>query len=154
MIPLQHIHPMIVHFPIVLLMIAVIADLFIMARGGDLAVRECLPLVSTATLVLGAAAAATAVAFGELAADIATSAGFKSGPIEFHETLGLTTMWIFAVLAGVRLLTVWKGVPLSGRIGWTSALAGVAGLGVLIATAYFGGNLVYDLGVNVLPVKP
>jgi len=154
MIPLQHIHPMVVHFPIVLLITAVLLDVVIVARGGNLALRQCLPLVSSAALSLGALTAALAATFGGLAADKAVAAGFPEAVFDTHETLGLTTMWIFLVLAALRLFATWRGLSLSGPRGWTLALAGVAGLGVLIVTAYFGGDLVYGLGVNVTPVKP
>ena len=154
MIPLQHIHPMVVHFPIVLLMAAALLDIAIVARGGNLALRQCLPLASTAILSLGAISAVVAATFGDLAADRAMAAGFPESAFEIHETLGLTTMAIFLVLAALRLAATWRGFSLSGPRGWTFALAGVLGLGVLIATAYFGGGLVYGLGVNVAPVKP
>lgn len=110
--------------------------------------------MATATLSLGALSAAVTAAFGGLAAGKAVAAGFPEAVFETHETLGLTTMWIFLVLAALRLLATWRGFSLSGSRGWTLALAGVAGIGVLIVTAYFGGDLVYGLGVNVTPVKP
>jgi uncharacterized membrane protein len=63
-------------------------------------------------------------------------------------------MWIFIALAAVRLAALWRRVPLAGWRGRGLALASVAGVCLLLTTAYFGGALVYDLGVNVASVKP
>jgi len=38
--------------------------------------------------------------------------------------------------------------------GWVSALPGMVGFVLLIATAYYGGELVYHFGVNVASVTP
>ena len=37
--------------------------------------------------------------------------------------------------------------------GWLAELPGLLGIVLLIYTAYLGGHLVYDLGVNVTAVK-
>jgi len=63
-------------------------------------------------------------------------------------------MWFFLVYAGLYLLAWWRRFPLAGGRGWIWFLVSVAGVALVIVTAYFGGDLVYRLGVNVAPVTP
>jgi len=154
MIDLAHIHPMLVHFPIVLLIIAVAVDFIVLQRNGDLAGAQALSNIALAALILGALAAIAAASFGDIAKDAAIDKGFAKPPLEEHEDLGFTTMWVFIVLALARLLAWRVHFSLAGWRGWAMSTAGVIGVGILLATAYHGGNLVYELGVNVAPVHP
>lgn len=154
MISIDHVHPALVHFPIVLLLLGVVLDFAVLARGGDLAARDCLAVSAGGALVLGAIAAAVAAYFGDIALDAAVAKGFPAAPLERHQFLGVTTLVIFAVLALVRLALGWRRTPLAGPRGWVLFLLGAAGAGVLLTAAYFGGDLVYRLGVNVIPVQP
>jgi uncharacterized membrane protein len=49
---------------------------------------------------------------------------------------------------------MWRGRSLVGAKAVMIFVATLVGLGFLIATAYHGGQLVYEIGVNVTPVKP
>lgn len=154
MIDVAHIHPMLVHFPIVLFILGVALEFVVMIRNGDLSPRDCPSRVALATLLLGTLAAIAAAIFGDMALDKAVALGFPKAPLEEHEALGLTTMWIFIGLCAVQLLALWRRVALPGWRGWTLTVLGLAGVGVLLVAAYHGGELVYALGVNVAPVKP
>jgi uncharacterized membrane protein len=154
MIDLSHIHPMLVHFPIVLLMLAAALDIGVVLRGGDLGAGQFMARAAAWALGLGALAAAAAAIFGDVALDHALARGFPTAPLEQHGDLGMTTMWIFIVLAALRLAARWRHIPLAGWRGRGLALASVGGMCLLLATAYFGGALVYDIGVNVASVKP
>jgi len=154
MISTALIHPMLVHFPIVLLITAVAMDIFLLLTNKDLANRKCLPLMALSALLLGILSAGIAAVFGDIALDKAISLGFPSGPLETHETLALITIAVFSLYCLLRLLALWRRYPLRGFSGWISALPGMVGLVLLIATAYYGGELVYHLGVNVAPVVP
>ena len=63
--------------------------------------------------------------------------------------------YLFAVvgliwfLALIRLFVWWRDKRLAGGIGWGFAALEVAGCALVVATAYYGGQLVYTLGVNV-----
>ncbi len=154
MISLAHIHPMLVHFPIVLLMLGVVLDFAVLFRRGDLSGRQCLPLTAMSALYLGTLAAVVAAIFGDIALDQAIFLGFPSAPLETHQLFGLLTVGIFALLSLLRLLTRWRHYALAGGRGWLVALLELAGVLVLLVTAYYGGNLVYQIGVNVVSVKP
>jgi uncharacterized membrane protein len=154
MIDLDHIHPMLVHFPLVLLPIAVLLDWFILVKGGDLASRKGLSLVSASAWGLAAVISILVVIFGDIAFDAALGKGFPKPPLEEHEEFGMTTFWIIVGLALVRLLAMWRGISLKGLRGYGFALGGVVMVALLITTAFYGGELVYSLGVNVDAVKP
>ncbi len=152
MIPIEHIHPMLVHFPIVLFTTALSIDAFVVfARGGDLSARRCLSLTGLAALVAGLVFAVLAAVFGDIALDIAIDRGFERDPLEEHEGLAGTTIVLFGLLTVVQSLAVWRAIPLSGNKG--KAFVAILGIGFLLlaSTAYHGGELVYGLGVNVKP---
>lgn len=148
------IHPMIVHFPIVLFLTVPVFDAFILLRGGDLAAKEKLANVGLAIMIAGVTAGLVAIMFGYIAADHAAALGFPTAPVEEHEGFATTTVSVFAVLSVIRLHFRTRGISLAGTRGWLFVGATAIGALLVIATAYFGGHLVYDLGVNVAPVKP
>jgi uncharacterized membrane protein len=154
MISIALVHPMLVHFPIVLLITACSLDIIVLLIKKDLANRQCLPLVALSALLLGTLSAGIAAIFGDIALDKAISLGFPRGPLETHETLALITIAVFSVHCLLRLLALWRRIPLRGRIGWVSALPGMVGVVLLISTAYYGGELVYHYGVNVATALP
>jgi uncharacterized membrane protein len=154
MIDLVHIHPMLVHFPIVLFLVAIAVQLLTLVRGGDLSARACLPSIGLVALALGAMAALAAAVFGDIALDRAVELGFPQGPLETHQELGLTTTVLLVALAVVQGLAWWRKISLKAARGWVLALVGVVGCLILLLTAYHGGNLVYKIGVNVDAVKP
>lgn len=154
MISISLIHPMLVHFPIVFLTVAVAMDIIGLSIKKNLADREGLPLISLSALLLGTLSAGIAAIFGDMAFDRAVSLGFSAGPIEVHETLALITIAVFSLYCLLRLLAVWRRYSLSGLVGWLSAMLGMLGVVLLITTAYYGGELVYHFGVNVAPVIP
>ncbi|HED19296.1 MAG TPA: DUF2231 domain-containing protein [Gammaproteobacteria bacterium] len=154
MIDIAHIHPMLVHFPIVLLLIAVAIDFVVLLKKGDLAAKDCLPTSGLAALVLAALAAIAAASFGDIALDKAVELGFNKAALEQHEELGLTTLWILLGLALWQMFARWRGMQLKATMGWVFFAVSLAGTAVLLTAAYFGGELVYSLGVNVAPVHP
>lgn len=154
MIQIEHIHPMIVHFPIVMLVVVAASDVLLMARGGDLAGAVALSRISLSALVVAAVTAVLAYVFGDMALDAAVSKGFPEAALETHEGLGTTTMLIIVVLALLRLGAFWRKIDLGGGRGWVLTLASVAGMVVMLLAAYHGGQLVYQLGVNVALTKP
>jgi uncharacterized membrane protein len=153
MLDIAHIHPMLVHFPIVLFLLSITSAVIVLVQGGDLTQRACLPSIALGALILGALFAIAAAVFGDIALDQAVSLGFPKDPLEAHEELGLMTTWLFAALAVVQGLAWWRRFSLKGSRGWIVTLVGVAGCVVLLLAAYRGGNLVYNIGVNVLAVK-
>lgn len=154
MIDIVHVHPMLVHFPIVLYLLAVGLQILILLRRGDLAANRCLPNTAFAALMLAALAASVAAFFGDIALDHAVALGFPSAPLEVHANLGITTTTFMIIMAAVHLSARWFRWRLGGLHGWLLTLGAVAGALLLIITVYHGGNLVYQIGVNVHGITP
>lgn len=147
--PLEHIHPMIVHFPIVLALLTLAFDLWWVVRGQGAASPLITLRTGTVVLTLGAAAAVVAYIFGDMAYDIAIAKGVPEATLETHEGWGTTTMVVFVVAALVRLFLWWRQSD-SKTAGIAVAIALSAAVSVMVVTtAYFGGHLVYDLGISV-----
>jgi len=149
MISVAHIHPVIVHFPIVFFLSLMVFDTVTVARGGTLSGRSSIANISVALALLSGAAAVLAFMFGDLAYDIAIGSGFQEAQLETHEALGTSTAIALGVWALLRGFFWWRGSALVNRNGKAIAGIEIAGALLVVTTAYFGGHLVYDLGVNV-----
>jgi uncharacterized membrane protein len=154
MIDLPHVHPMLVHFPIVLFLLGAGLQLLVLGRGGDLAAHQCLANTAIAIIALAALSAIVAAIFGDIALDRALELGFPRAPLERHEDFGFTTMWSFIAYAVLYILAWWRRFSLAAGRGWVWFVVALAGVVLILATSYFGGELVYNVGVNVAPVKP
>ena len=151
---ITHIHPMVVHFPIVLFILSLALYAYMLVTGRDMAARSCLSYVAATMLVLGVVSALVAAVFGDIALDAAIDKGFPDHNLEEHEDLAGTTIAIFGVVAVVLLGAMWKKIQIAGAKALIFLVAVLAGTGMLVTTAYHGGELVYKEGVNVEVVKP
>lgn len=140
------IHPMLVHFPIALVLAALVFD-----WGRWIFAREKLTTAgfwggSTPLLLLALIGAGAAIVTGLIAEDGAPKSEIVHELIESHETAA------FVVASGVALLSLWR-IALRGAFPrkWPvlylvllMAVTVVLGYG-----AYFGGLMVYAHGVGV-----
>jgi uncharacterized membrane protein len=149
MLTIAHIHPMLVHFPIVFVLSLAILDTVATLRGVPVTGRGGIGNVSTGLALLSGLFAIGAYIFGDMALEFAEAGGFHNDVAEIHETLGEATAAAFALWAIVRIVGWWRNARLRGGSAVLLSLVELAGAGVVMATAYFGGQLVYDLGVNV-----
>ncbi len=146
---LAHIHPMIVHFPIVLIMTAFLFDAARLVRGAPAAEGRSFD-TGTVLAALAGLAAVVAFIFGDLAYDVAVEKGFTEMQLEGHEGWGTTTTIVLAAIAVVRLGMAMRGMNNGPRGRLFAAATTAAGSVMVLVTAYFGGQLVYELGVNVM----
>ena len=149
MIPVQHIHPMLVHFPIVFFFTLVGFDTLLVVSGRDITGRTRWGAMSTGLAVLAGLSALATFYFGGVALDVAESQGFHSDVAEMHESLGTVTAIAFALWAAVRVVAWSWNLRLPGRKAAAMPAIEFAGAILVTATAYYGGELVYGLGVNV-----
>jgi uncharacterized membrane protein len=149
MLPVQHIHPILVHFPIVFMITLAAFDLIATFRGALITGKTASGNASAGLAVLAGLAAIAAFYFGGLALDFAEAGGFHSDIAEIHEGLGEFTAIAFAIWAAVRGLLWYRDIRFSGPLAISVPAIEIAGAAMVIATAYFGGQLVFDLGVNV-----
>lgn len=149
MFTLAHIHPMVVHFPIVLALCLVVIDAIALRRGITLDGSGTFASFSFATALATGVTALVALTFGEVAMGVATSNGVPETLLETHEGLGTAAALLFAGWAILRWLARWRAVSLDGpRTRWVVLIEAALVLVVLV-TAFFGGQLVYANGVNV-----
>ncbi len=140
-------HPAVVHFPIVLLLLgAPLAVVAVFFR------RHHLPLLAAVVLLLGACGAVVATVTGgkdeEMAGELAENG---ESILDEHEEWGERARnagLIAAVLAVVSAALVRK--PAAGRIvGSAAAVAALAAALSVAQAGHYGGQVVYKLGVGV-----
>jgi uncharacterized membrane protein len=141
---------MLVHFPIVFFISLTVFDLIAVARGSDVGGRSRTGTISAALAALAGFSALAAFAFGGIALDVAEQTGFHSAVAEAHESLGSITAIAFAIWALIRSFAWWRDLRPAGSLAVALPVIEVAGTILLLVTAYYGGQLVFDLGVNVL----
>jgi len=149
MLPVQLIHPVIVHFPIVFMITLAAFDLVATLRGAAVTGKTASGNASAGLALLAGLSAITAFHFGGVALDFAEAGGFHNEIAEIHESLGEFTAAAFAIWAAVRALLWLRDFRPAGLLAMAIPVIEIAGAALVIATAYFGGQLVYDLGVNV-----
>ena len=137
------IHPMVVHFPIALLLASLLFDLVSLRwRGAEFRGT------SLSLLALGVLATVVALLTGHLAEDAAEHSGkIPKQAIETHEELAFAAFWVFAGLLGLKTLSY------GGWMREQSLLVlflGVGGSVLLLVASYYGGELVYRYGAGVL----
>ena len=135
------IHPMVVHFPIALLITGVAFEALALWRQSDRLRATSLDL-----LVVGVLAAGLAVVTGHVAEEAVEHSGIPEEALEIHEKLGFAVFWIFAAVLGFRLAVRWHWIRETYVL---SLLLGIVGVIVLLVASYFGGELVYSLGAGV-----
>ncbi len=154
MVPIYLIHPIVVHFPIVLFILVLVFDAIILVRGGDLAARTTLATTAFWLTWAGVVAATAAAGFGVIAMNHAATAGFPTDHIYEHAGYARITQIIFIALAIALSLLRWRKIATTGIRAGLVTLVVLVGVIYVGLTAYHGGHLVYEMGVNVQGVTP
>ncbi|NVJ91539.1 MAG: DUF2231 domain-containing protein [Methylocystaceae bacterium] len=149
MLPIQHIHPIIVHFPIVFVLTLAALDLIAITRGSLSTGRTAYGNVSAGLAVSAAVFALIAFQFGDIALEFAEDRGFHSDIAETHEMLGMVLATVLTLWGALRALLWWRNIKLSGPVLALVPVVELACAGIVLATAFYGGQLIYTLGVNV-----
>ncbi len=148
---MSNVHPLIVHFPVALLVIAVLADfLSLILKRYDWIRPAALWLY-----VFGALGTVAAYITGKQAADIVNFPAPSYPVISKHADLALYTMLFFSIYALIRLLFAWRKWDQRTAVSIVLFIVAAAGLGLVQQTAEHGGELVfrYGVGTNVQTVK-
>lgn len=143
MFDVTHLHPMIVHFPIALLIIAFLADL-----AGITLKREFFSRMGLILMVLGTLGVVAAYLSGDFAADGLTEAGPLKLAIEDHEGAAVLTLWIMVITTIVRLGMV-AFRKYSGMVRWIPLALFLVGVASMARTGYYGGELVFKHAAGV-----
>lgn len=138
-------HPLLVHFPIGLIVTAAVLD--VAALGTD--PRSALRTTATGLYLAGAAALVAAYLTGRSDAELVRIPGPAHAIVDEHWTWALRTTVYMGVFALGRLRLYLAGL-LTGRVRWLPVVAaGLLGALLLFQTAERGGRLVYEHGVGV-----
>ena len=135
--PLYLLHPIAVHFPITLLIVGFLAQVFWLITQKD-----WLTPASSWLLWLGTATAWVAVGLGLLAAKTVPHIPAAWETMYDHKQFALWTASVFTVLSIARIF-------LKNRFAVIFTIAWLLALGLLFETADHGGDLVYGFGVAV-----
>jgi uncharacterized membrane protein len=148
-------HPLIVHFPIGLLMtVPVLLVLGMIFRDG----RRLFSIAAFVLMLLGTAAAYVGVESGEAAAELVERTPQVSAVLERHQELAETTRNLFTILTVVFAAILFVPSLLKSQLQRrVFVLLNLAFLIVYAAAALFvadtghnGGRLVHELGVRAL----
>lgn len=137
MIRLHEVHPMLAHFPLVLVPLAFVTDLL-----GRITGNHRLMKFGRGTMPVAAATGIATLASG-LAAQPAVNVGDAHDLLTTHRNLNAALVGLVGIMAVMR----WRqNSPGTGYL-----LAGTAVMAGMGYTAYLGGKMVYDHGVGVAP---
>lgn len=138
-----HIHPMLVHFPIALLIVGFVADI-----AGLFVKKAYLTQVGFLLQILGVLGVVAALVSGNLAGSGVSEEGILGQAIEKHEEAAELTIWLSGIAVVYRIVMVflkkyisyWKTI---GLIMYFACVVAVA------RTGYYGGELVYKHAAGV-----
>lgn len=137
---MESLHPLVVHFPIALLLASVGLDLaaLIFRRPG-------LHRIALWNLALGTCGAGVAVLTGLQAEDVAKHSFEIWHVMEIHKRLGISTLILGLMGAGWRLM---QRDRLTSRARLVTMLLAILMAGTLSYGASLGGRMVYEFGVG------
>ena len=139
-----NIHPLIVHFPIALLLAAVVTDLL----GVIMARRPALREAATWLYCAGAGTAVAAYLTGGNAADSMLLPAEVTPLVDDHDNWAFRTTTLFVLLAAARVALP-RFMTLKAPVWWGALALGLLGAGMLYETAERGGQLVFEHGLGV-----
>ena len=140
-----NLHPLVIHFPIAIIIVAAFADLVdtLFGRPG------WLTYAATTLFVLGSAAAIAACLTGQQALDTVLMPGMAHPIAQAHRTWAIATTIFWSMLTLIRVGVAFRA-PLARRYRVALLIAALVGVAGLQQTAERGGRLVYEQGVGVI----
>ena len=141
-----NLHPLIVHFPIALLLSYVALD-----WAGKIWKKEALEHAAWYSLLLGLAGTVFTLITGLLAAQSIPADSPALATATLHKFLGLGTLIVFGMLTLCTWRNRGKYTPAKKVLHTVIQLIGV---GLILAVGFFGGELVYTFGIGVSAMVP
>ena len=145
---LPNVHPLLVHFPIALLTLAVLLDVVAAGLRGIQWLRPTVALF----YVMGTLGAIATYFSGRVAADSVLPPPEATPVLTEHADLALYVVLLFGLLTLARVAVIWRLSTFRLIVDVPLILVGFIGLGLLVETADHGGELVYRFGVGVAAV--
>jgi uncharacterized membrane protein len=141
-----NLHPLLVHFPIALLLSYVALD-----WGGRIWKGRAFTEAAWYTLLLGLAGTLVTLITGLIAARGVPADSPALATLNVHKFISIATFAIFSIQAFCYARNRGKYTPGKQALHTVIQLAGVA---LIATTGYFGGELVYTFGVGVTALIP
>ena len=141
-------HPMVVHFPVGLLTVAVLADLAGMIWRN----RRYLQVLTVSLYLLGGISIVAAYFSGLYGLENIVPPARAERAISSHADIAKWTAWFFGVFAIARLVVYRVGAIRSLGVKAALVVGGLGGMWLLYTTAERGARLVFDYGVGVRAV--
>ena len=144
-----NIHPLLVHFPITLLVLAVLIDF------ASLIIKNQKWLKNSATMLyaIGGAFAIVTYLTGRNAADTIAIPAAANLLVNEHSDWATRTVWFFGILAVIRLAVSFKIPEPKYSVSVPLFVGGLVGLFLLNETAEHGAQLVFQQGIGVKAVE-
>ncbi|WP_314590036.1 DUF2231 domain-containing protein [Paenibacillus terrigena] len=136
----NHLHPIIVHFPIAIIVIALCYDVIQIMKNRALMPKQGIWLWLTAAL-----GAWLSVATGP-----EDDARGNTTYLDIHSTLADLTAWVVTLLVVWRLWQTLRGNrPFTKFILVSYLILSIASCALVLGTGYYGGKMVYSDGIGV-----
>ncbi len=142
-----NLHPLAIHFPIVLVFLACGADIISGVRLRARGVAALAPFLYS----LGAVSAAAAYVSGRFASASVFVPGMAHGLVDDHEQWALAATVAFVLVAAARFGVHLRGGPRGRGARLVFAALGLAVVFLVQQAAERGARLVYEQGVGVIP---
>lgn len=140
------IHPMLVHFPIALLITAAVLDITGLVLKKDGRLRFC----AVTVYVLGVMGALASFFTGRDAGDSILLSADANPFLTDHADWALRLVWFFGIYALIRIVELWRYETPRAALWWPLTIIGAGGLFLVQETAERGARLVYEQGVGVV----
>ncbi len=141
-----NVHPLVVHFPVALLLIAALMDVVALVAGR----RRILARFATVLYILGALGAFAGWLSGRAAADSVMISGAAKAILTDHADWATLTLWFFGIYAALRL--VFWNLQIRYILWIPLVVVGAGGLVLVVQSATLGARLVFEHGVGVQKV--
>ena len=138
-----HLHPMIVHFPIALLVVGCISDL-----AGAVFKRTFFSKAGFYLLLLGTLGVIAAYFSGNFAGEGLAEGGALKQALERHEGAAVLSLRLMTATSVVRILMV-ASKKFTGAIRWIPVLMFLVSVLSIARTGYYGGELVFRHAAGV-----
>ena len=139
------VHPAIVHYPIALITLSVVADLFGFTFGS-----QSLQNAGWWALLGAAFGAAMTIVTGLFDMNREKIEDDAHGRVHFHMKVGI------ALFAAINAVTIWRWLIYTGSrygLGWGYLIVAFVVLALTFFQGWLGGELVFSDGVGVAPTR-
>lgn len=143
MFDMNHLHPMIVHFPIALLLVGFLFEIMSLFIK-----KEFFGTASFYLLILGTLGVIGAYISGDMAGDGISETGMLKTALETHEEAALIALWTATAAAIFRIAFVILNRKVQ-ILKWVSFILFLCGAIAVGRTGYYGGQLVYKYAAGV-----